>query len=242
MKTLLSLFDYSGGWSQPFEDAGWNVIRWDIKLREFMDINLIDSAETAMELFEDADGILAAVPCTEMAISGARWWSEKELNRPWLLKDAIQLVSQVERLVDLFKPTDPDYEGTFFWAVENPVGRIGKVTGLGKAAMFFDPCDFAGWLDPTPQLLRSLDRLRDKDGYNVTPAEREFIMRSNAYTKYTGLWGEFNTDLVKKRIEPVKGAPTGSPTQAMGGKSDKTKELRSITPAGFAMAFYEANK
>jgi hypothetical protein len=28
----------------------------------------------------------------------------------------------------------------------------------------------------------------------------------------------------------------------LGGKSEKTKELRSITPLGFAYAFYEANK
>ena len=31
MKTLLSLFDYSGQWSAPFADAGWTVVQVDIK-------------------------------------------------------------------------------------------------------------------------------------------------------------------------------------------------------------------
>jgi hypothetical protein len=43
MKTLLSLFDYSGTWSEPFAAAGWDVIQWDIKLDAFMDINLFDA-------------------------------------------------------------------------------------------------------------------------------------------------------------------------------------------------------
>jgi hypothetical protein len=30
--------------------------------------------------------------------------------------------------------------------------------------------------------------------------------------------------------------------RCLGGKSERTKELRSITPMGFAKAFYEANK
>jgi len=32
MKTILSLFDYSGNWSFFYKKAGYNVIRQDIKL------------------------------------------------------------------------------------------------------------------------------------------------------------------------------------------------------------------
>lgn len=237
MKTLLSLFDYSGLWSQPFAEAGWQVIQWDIKLSEFMDINLVDSAETALEMFEHVDGIIAAPPCTDFTVSGAQYWKAKDANGT--TAKSLELVWQVMRLADLFKPTDDDYDGTFFWGVENPVGRMGKLAGMGQP-FYFNPCDYAGWLNLSDSELERLNRIRVKNGKDVTWEESDFVVRCNAYTKKTGLWGEFN-EPVKKPVEPVKCAPQGSFTQRLGGKSDKTKELRSHTPIGFAKAFYEAN-
>lgn len=58
------------------------------------------------------------------------------------------------------------------------------------------------------------------------------------YTKKTCLWGKFNQP-VKNPVEPTMGSYTHT---HFGGKSERTKRLRSITPAGFAQAFYEANK
>lgn len=51
---------------------------------------------------------------------------------------------------------------------------------------------------------------------------------------------DFNRKLIKKPIPDVKGAPSGTVLQRAGGKSAKTKEFRSNTPAGFAQAFYQA--
>ena len=66
----------------------------------------------------------------------------------------------------------------------------------------------------------------------------------DAYTKKTCLWGNFN-EPDKKPVKPVfitRGGKRYSPIAAStGGKSEKTKRLRSITPAGFAQAFFEAN-
>ncbi|MHA7109269.1 hypothetical protein ACRTDU_04035 [Sunxiuqinia elliptica] len=242
MARLLSLFDYSGQWSQPYYEAGWDVIPWDIKLSEFMDINSIDLVETALDLFEDVDGILGAVPCTDFANSGAQYWKAKDLDGRTAA--SVQLVSQVERLADLFTPTDPDYYdegGSFFWVMENPVGRIGSLfPHLGKP-YYFNPCDFAGYLDLSDSDHNELDRIRRKDGINVTREEVDFIIQCEAYTKKTGLWGDFNRNLVKKQIEPVRACKQGSPTQVYGGKSERTKEARSNTPRGFAIAFFEAN-
>ena len=61
------------------------------------------------------------------------------------------------------------------------------------------------------------------------------------YTKKTCLWGNFNHP-VKYRVEPIKVCSQGSWIQTLGGKSERTKELRSTTPEGFAQAFYEANR
>ena len=75
----------------------------------------------------------------------------------------------------------------------------------------FNPCDFAGY-SPNP----------DNDRYN----------------KETWLFGRFNK-LTVKRLEPFTKENPG--WRDLGGKSERTKELRSITPMGFANAFYEAN-
>jgi len=60
----------------------------------------------------------------------------------------------------------------------------------------------------------------------------------DAYKKITLLWGDFKKPIIKKPVEPIIPSPLH---QNLGGKSDRTKELRSITPPGFAKAFFEAN-
>jgi hypothetical protein len=242
MYTLLSLFDYSGHWSAPFARNGWQVIQWDIKLADFMDAMFFDSVETALETLDSVDGIIAAVPCTDFASSGAWTWPAKDADGR--SARSVELVHQVLRLVNLFRPTDPDYDGPFFWAVENPVGRIKRMTGLPGEAFWFHPCDYAGLLAPTPQDLDKLDRIRRKGGIGVTASENDFVIRTNAYSKRTGLWGEFNRaglEALKQRIEPVPTSPQGSFSQRIGGTSARTKEIRSNTPLGFAEAFFKAN-
>jgi len=64
----------------------------------------------------------------------------------------------------------------------------------------------------------------------------------DAYTKKTGLWGKFNRNLPLNMVEPIKTCAQGSWLQKLGGKSERTKELRSMTPLGFAYAFYEVNR
>jgi len=59
------------------------------------------------------------------------------------------------------------------------------------------------------------------------------------YKKRTLLWGNFNTNLNKNPVEPIIPSPLH---QNLGGKSEKTKELRSMTPQGFANAFFQANQ
>jgi hypothetical protein len=56
------------------------------------------------------------------------------------------------------------------------------------------------------------------------------------YTKRTCLWGSFKIPK-KKSVKPTEGGKIWRMPP-----SEKRQELRSITPAGFAKAFYEANK
>jgi hypothetical protein len=60
---------------------------------------------------------------------------------------------------------------------------------------------------------------------------------AEAYTKRTCLWGKFHVP-EKKPVEPVLGSIMH---RMYGGASERTKEARSVTPTGFARAFFEAN-
>jgi hypothetical protein len=68
----------------------------------------------------------------------------------------------------------------------------------------------------------------------------------NNYTKKTCLWGNFNMP-IKNYVEPefvITGGNRMSKVHynAFRLPKDKRAEARSITPSGFAKAFYEANQ
>lgn len=120
-KTILSLCDYSGNWSQPYADAGYDVIRID--LQHGGDVRLLKHMGT------DIHGILIATPCTHFASSGARWWAEKGEAA---LLEGLAVADACLRAVAIYRP--------HFWALENPVGRLRDY--LGPPQFAFDPCDF----------------------------------------------------------------------------------------------------
>jgi|SRR5688572_4409852 len=237
-KTLLTLFDYSGIWALPFHNAGWNVIQIDLEHNQ--DILQFKDVQDVWDWgIGNVDGIIAAPPCTDYSVSGAQYWKKKD--KDGRTETSNELVRQVLRLVNLFTPTDPDFDGTFFWALENPVGRINKIfPELGKP-WYFDPYEFSGYVTSKKDQQR-LQQIRKKKGINVTDQENDFVIDCEAYTKKTALYGDFNNKLVKKIIDPVRTCNQGSPLMRLGGNSKHTKKERSYTPYGFAAAFYQANK
>lgn len=203
MKTVLSLYDYTGNWARPFAEAGWNVVLWDIKHTPDLfqtHSNIMDASadyiyDHIFDNYGTVDGILAAQPCTDFAVSGARWFAEKDASGQ--TEKSIEMVYQTLRIVDLCMPD--------FWVLENPISRIHNlVPELGPPRMYFDPFEF-----------------------------------SDPYTKRTALYGDFNSNLKKSPVAPTEGSKMH---QRYGGKSERTKAMRSETPQGFAYAFYEANK
>ncbi len=229
MRTLLSMFDYTGAWAEPFETNGWNVIQVDLK--HGTDVAQF-SCEWIMENFLDGcgtvDGIIAAPPCTDFSYSGAQYWPAKDADGRTAA--SVHLVLQTVRTVEFLKPD--------FWALENPRGRIEKLAPqIGPCQFTFDPCDFAGWLGDSKD---RADTLRHKAPGRLTARDVAFIKERNLYTKRTHLWGMFNPP-EKLRIEPIRCTQQGSWLQSLGGKGARTKAQRSITPEGFARAFYEAN-
>ncbi|MCK4625031.1 MAG: hypothetical protein KAV00_06960 [Phycisphaerae bacterium] len=184
--TILSLCDYTGAWSRPWADAGYNVILVDIKHGQ--DVRFLECVRGPVF------AILAAPPCTAFAGSGAQYWDEKD--KDGRTAEGLAIVDACMRIILVHKPV--------VWCLENPVGRLRR--WLGPPQMYFHPCDYG-----------------------------------DAYTKKTCLWGNFRKP-ARNPVEPEKVCEQGSWVMQLGGKSERTKELRSVTPPGFAQAFYEANK
>lgn len=206
MKTILSLFDYTGNWVRPYREAGYNVIQHDIKLGQDIFSDTIPAAVTDSVDGKKVHGIMAAIPCTDFAGSGARWWKEKEsqpveydskdVNFENTVEMSTFFVHAVLFIVELFDPA--------WWVIENPVGRMHKlVPEVGNPNMYFNPTDFG-----------------------------------HPYTKKTALYGDFNTNLQKQYALNLFGSEMWS---KYGGKSEQTKAARSVTPSGFAKAFFIAN-
>jgi hypothetical protein len=129
-RTILSLFDYTGEWSKPWFEAGYNVVQLDIQ-------HGTDIFDLSVEWLNDNDigdvyGILAACPCTDFASSGARHFAGKDADGR--TEASKELVFQTLRSIEYLRPA--------FWVLENPVGRIESLTGLPKARAAFHPNHF----------------------------------------------------------------------------------------------------
>lgn len=108
------------------------------------------------------------------------------------------------------------------YMIENPVSTFS--TYCGKPNYTFDPYEYGGYLP-------------EGDAHPIWP---EYITPRDAYPKKTCLWtgGGFVMPPVKTvNVEP------GYSTQfkRLGGKSLKTKNIRSATPRGFAEAVFQSN-
>lgn len=127
-RTVISLFDASGVISQPWVDAGYNVICYD--LQHGGDISQFD-AENLLDMHgnDEVWAILAQPPCTDFAGSGARWWKAKDADGR--TEASNELVRQTLRTIELFRPP--------VWVMENPVGRIAKLNSLPEPTLTFDP-------------------------------------------------------------------------------------------------------
>jgi hypothetical protein len=142
-KKILSLFDTTGQWSKPYADAGYQVFTLDIQggANRFggFDLTQFTCWEDLNEFLDDfdmhgVDGILAAVPCTDFSVSGARWWKGKDESGS--TSTSISLARLTLDIIEVLKPA--------WWVIENPVGRLPKlVPELQEFGPFyFQPCDY----------------------------------------------------------------------------------------------------
>jgi len=184
------------------------------------DVRLVTLPDNDVRTYQppgDVYGILAAPPCTMFSLARTK------ANKPRDLEEGMEIVRACLNIIWSFMEIRQDTRHKKlplkFWALENPNGMLKYF--LGKPAFEFSPYEFG-------------DR----------------------YKKRTHIWGWFNepekkpgeivVDKAYKSLNPktmkkfdMLASREIAPEQF--GKLTR-QERRSITPAGFAKAFFEANK
>ena len=152
--------------------------------------------------------------CTDMAVSGAAWFASKAKRDPQFQTKAVM---QAVLCADLFEDLGVPY------MIENPVSVL--ATKWRKPDYNFHPYEFGGYIP---------------DNAAEHPRWPEYIAPRDAYPKKTCLWTGGGFTMPEKKAVDV---PAGYSTQhkKLGGKSQRTKDIRSATPRGFARAVSDAN-
>ena len=129
--------------------------------------------------------------------------------------------------------TDFAGSGAQYWKAKDEDGRTAASLALiDKTLEIIDLFKPEWWALENP--VGRLQKLRPQLG---NPWYFQPHWFGDPWTKKTGLWGNFNKELPRNEVEP----DPNSWIMKLGGKSERTKELRSMTPLGFAKAFYLAN-
>jgi hypothetical protein len=237
---VLSLYDFTGEALKPWAEAGYTCYAFDIQHTgteatfentqffagggsiaylnaDLHDHNALNAIHTA---FADKPVVfgMAFPVCTDMAVSGAAHFKRKAEANPSFQDEAVSYAVWCARLFNsLHVP--------FF--VENPVSVL--ATKWRKPDHSFHPYEYGGYIH---------------DDQAEHPRWPEYIAPKDAYKKKTCLWTGNGfvmpwTDPVDPEVYHGNGYSTAM--MKLGGKSQRTKDIRSATPRGFATAVYEFN-
>ncbi|MEQ2054583.1 hypothetical protein UXJ30_14190 [Burkholderia cenocepacia] len=136
--TAVFLFDRTGNMARPWADAGYRCICFDVQhvgrtVRDGVIFQHWDALLGAPTLPADSTAVFgfAFPPCTDLAVSGARWFKEKGLRR---LAQAIEMVAVADEFLNgLGVP----------YGIENPVSVISS--HWRKPDYTFHPYEFTGF-------------------------------------------------------------------------------------------------
>jgi len=245
-KIVISLFDYTGEAVRPWARAGYTCYCLDV---QHPMVAAIDAADFLAEEFiwkchadlSDISTTLAAIdnlelagrhrskvaivlgwpPCTDLAGSGARHWAKKREANPAFQHQAVDMAKVVQTVGDYFGVA---------WVLENPVGALSTL--WRKPDFVFDPCDYGGYIPESEA---------------EHPTWPKHIPPRDAYNKRTCYWTGGGFVMPEpKPVEPEvltdsNGNRGSRQWKKLGGKSLRTKNIRSATPRGIARAIFEAN-
>ena len=226
---VISLYDFTGEAVRPWAEAGYDCYCYDIQHKGhfetvgkgtifFVPADLHDP-RVLEDIYNDHSGEVAFLYgwpcCTDLAICGNSSKVAKLALNPNVEIEATNHAINCAKLAERLGCP---------YMIENPVSRL--ATLWRKPDHYFHPYEFGGYLS---------------DSEAVHPTWPEYIAPKDAYSKKTCLWCSDSFVFPEKR--PVECQSFGASTQyrKLGGKSIKTKNIRSATPRGFAKAVFLAN-
>ena len=141
--TAIFLCDISCVAAQPWVDAGYRAVLVDPQHQATSSEGQIEKlASTILEAMprlahiirtENVVFVMGFPPCTDVAVSGARWFADKREKDPHFQAKAA-LVAEQCRMVGMASGAP--------WAFENPVSVFSGI--FGKPDYTFNPHDFTG--------------------------------------------------------------------------------------------------
>lgn len=243
-KKAIFLYDFTGLMAQPWLDAGYECWLFDgqhepgvkregnlVKVGMWFHHDQIHRhASCIVKMVGEGVRIVIGFPeCTYLTTTGARWLyhpDDKHLpfkeRRPHPMHPDRR--AKQRQAVELFKlpKAVADLAGCPF-ASENPAINVLN-TQYARPDYKFNPWEYGGYLPED----------------DVHPSYPDYINARDAYPKNTGIW--CGNGFLMPEKKPVYCDPGYSKQyERLGGKSLKTKNIRSATPRGFAIAVYEAN-
>lgn len=135
--TVISLCDRSGNMVLPWLEAGYDAITVDLQeqtnphSRRRHIVQDVTDLNPEIAVNEGAVAVFAFPPCTDTAVSGARWFKDKGLDG---LIGALKVVSACKNIAGLSLAP---------WMLENPVSTI--ATYWRKPDHAFHPWQYTGW-------------------------------------------------------------------------------------------------
>lgn len=228
MKKAIFLYDRTGIMAKPWLDAGYECWCFDgqhepgaardgnhVKVGVWFDAYL--TANHANDIFKMVGNNVAFVfgfpECTDLAVSGAAHFAKKKAANPNFQVEASSLAKLVEMVANIYACP---------WGVENPVSVLSTL--WRKPNFNFHPWEYGGYLPVG----------------DTHPEYPEYIKPRDAYPKKTCIWCG-NGFIEPERRSVIVEPGYSDQHKKLGGKSLKTKNIRSATPRGFARAVFIAN-
>jgi len=136
---VLSLFDLSGKMVKTWAEHGYDCYCVDIESYdgrvEHDNITYIQTDLTEwLPPFDEANIVFGFPPCTDLSVSGARWFESKRKDDPGFQHKAMHLV---------FKSRDIGKALNATWMVENPVSQVSSY--WRKPNHTFHPYEYNGY-------------------------------------------------------------------------------------------------
>lgn len=226
---VLSLYDYTGVAVQPWAEAGYDCYCFDIQHPaegrtdgniHFMWADLHDPAELAAIVAtfagRDVRFLMGWPVCTDMAVSGAAHFAKKRAVDPDFQTKA---AGYAMACADVANALGCPY------LIENPVSVLSTL--WRKPDHTLHPFEYGGYIP------------LDQSDHPVWP---DYIASRDAYSKKTCYWTGNGFVMPQPRPVPCDNFGSSLQHRKLGGKSDRTKNIRSATPRGIARAIFEANK